>query len=83
MRLRKASIAGRKVSEPSTATATTSIVPTPKPTKIGLPANSSPPIAVSTVMPETSTARPDVAAATSTASSAERPRSRSSITRRE
>ena len=55
----------------------------PKPTKIGLPANSSPAIAVSTVMPEMSTARPDVAAAISTAASAEWPRSRSSIIRRE
>ena len=83
LRLRNASIAGRKVSDPSIATATTSIVPMPKPTKIGLPANSSPAIAVSTVRPEISTARPEVAAATSTASSTERPRSRSSITRRE
>ena len=83
LRLRNESIAGRKVSEPSIATATTSIVPMPKPTKIGLPANSSPAIAVSTVMPEMSTARPDVAAAISTAASAEWPRSRSSITRRE
>ena len=83
LRLRNVSIAGRKVSEPSMATATTSIVPMPKPTKIGLPANSSPAIAVITVMPEMSTARPEVAAARSTAASAERPRSRSSITRRE
>ncbi len=43
----------------------------PKPTKIGLPANRSPAIAVSTVMPEMSTARPAVAAAISTAASAE------------
>ena len=49
------------------ATATTSIVPMPKATKIGLPANSSPAIAVSTVRPEMSTARPEVAAAISTA----------------
>jgi hypothetical protein len=83
LRLRNASIAGRKVSEPSMATATTSIVPMPKPTNSGLPANSSPAIAVITVMPETSTARPEVAAARSTAASADRPRSRSSITRRE
>ena len=54
----------------------------PKPTKIGLPANSSPAIAVITVMPEMSTARPDVPAAISTASSTEWPRSRSSIIRR-
>ena len=81
--LRNESIAGRKVIDPSTATATTSIVPMPKPTKIGLPANSSPAIAVITVRPEMSTARPDVAAAISTAASAEWPRSRSSIMRRE
>ena len=55
----------------------------PKPMKIGLPANSRPAIAVSTVMPEISTARPDVAAAISTAASVEWPRSRSSIIRRE
>ena len=42
----------------------------PKPTKIGLPANSSPAIAVITVRPEISTARPEVAAAISTAASA-------------
>ena len=77
------SIAGRKVIEPSTATATTSIVPMPKAEKIGLPANSSPAIAVITVRPEMSTARPDVAAAISSAASAEWPRSRSSIMRRE
>ena len=82
LRPRKESIAGRKVIEPSIATATTSIVPMPKPMKIALPANSSPAIAVSTVMPEISTARPDVAAAISTAASVEWPRSRSSIIRR-
>jgi hypothetical protein len=80
---RNESIAGRKVSDPSMATATTSVVPMPKPTKIGLPANSSPAIAVITVRPEISTARPDVAAASSTAAWAEWPRSRSSIIRRE
>ena len=80
---RNDSIAGRKVSDPSIATATTSIVPIPKPTKIGLPANSSPAIAVITVIPEISTARPDVPAAISTAAATECPRSRSSIIRRE
>ena len=80
---RNESIAGRKVIEPSSATATTSIVPMPKPTKIGLPANSSPAIATITVTPEISTARPEVAAAISTAASDEWPRSRSSIIRRE
>ena len=64
------------------ATATTSIVPMPKPTKIGLPANSRPAIATITVRPEMSTARPDVAAAISTAASVVWPRSRSSIIRR-
>ncbi len=83
LRLRNASIAGRKVSEPSSAAATTSIVPTPKPTKIGLPEKSRPAIAVITVRPEISTARPEVAAARSTAASTECPRSRSSMTRRE
>ena len=65
------------------ATATTSMVPMPKPTKIGLPANSSPAIAAITVTPEISTARPEVAAAISTAATVECPRSRSSIIRRE
>ena len=55
----------------------------PKPTKIGLPANSRPAMATITVRPEISTARPDVAAAISTAASAEWPRSRSSSMRRE
>ena len=59
------------------------MVPMPKPMKIGLPANSSPAIAVITVTPEMSTARPDVAAAISTAAATEWPRSRSSIIRRE
>ena len=80
---RNESVAGRKVSEPITVTATTSIVPMPKAEKIGLPANSSPAIAVITVRPEMSTARPDVAAAISSAASAEWPLSRSSIMRRE
>ena len=79
---RNDSIAGRNVSDPSMATATTSMVPMPKPMKIGLPAKSSPAIAVITVTPEMSTARPDVPAAISTASSTEWPRSRSSIMRR-
>jgi hypothetical protein len=48
-----------------------------------LPANSSPAIAVITVRPEISTARPEVAAAISSAASDERPLSRSSIMRRE
>jgi hypothetical protein len=64
------------------ATATTSIVPTPKEAKIGLPAMNMPAIATMTVRPEIRTARPDVAAAISSAASGERPLSRSSISRR-
>ena len=55
----------------------------PKAEKIGFPANSRPAIAVITVSPEMSTARPDVAAAISSATSDEWPLSRSSIMRRE
>ncbi len=76
------SIAGRNVIEPSIATATTRIVPTAKEVKVELPARNMPAIAIITVTPETSTARPDVAAANSSASSLERPASRSSILRR-
>ena len=54
----------------------------PKETKIGLPEKNIPPMAAMTVKPEMSTARPDVAAAMSSATSDERPLSRSSIMRR-
>ena len=64
------------------ATATTSMVPMPNEEKTALPDRNMPAIAVMTVMPEMSTARPDVAAAISSAASAERPLSRSSISRR-
>ncbi len=76
------STAGSTVTEPSTATATTSIVPTAIEVKTALPAISMPAIAISTVTPEISTAWPEVAAANSSAASLERPASRSSILRR-
>ena len=54
----------------------------PNETKTALPARNMPAIAAITVKPETSTARPDVAAAALSAASGERPASRSSISRR-
>ena len=53
-----ASSAGRTVSEPITATSTTRIVPIPSEVKTLLPESISPPAAVITVSPETSTALP-------------------------
>ena len=70
-------IAGRTVSEPITATATTIIVATPKGANPS-PAKSKPPIATMTIAPEMRTERPDVAAAISSASSELRPAARSS-----
>ena len=70
------------MTEPSIATPTTRMLPTPKETNTGLPAKNMPAMAAMTVKPEMSTARPEVAAAISSASSAERPLSRSSISRR-
>ena len=64
------------------ATATTMIVPMPNDEKIALPEKNMPAIAAITVKPEISTARPEVAAATSSAASGERPLSCSSIMRR-
>ena len=63
-------------------TATTMIVPVAKEAKSGTPPRYIPAIAIITVTPETSTARPDVAAAMSTASRALRRASRSSRARR-
>ena len=77
-----ASAAGRTVSEPRTATATTRIVPSPIPMKIVLPVTNMPAIATITVRPEISTARPEVAAAMSRASSLSWPFARSSRSRR-
>ena len=79
---RKESIAGSTLTEPSMATATTMIVPTPNEEKTALPARNMPAIAAITVRPEMSTARPDVAAAAFSAASGPRPASRSSISRR-
>ena len=50
------STAGSTVSEPSIATATTSIVPTEKDMNVVSPDRNMPAIAISTVKPETSTA---------------------------
>ena len=58
------------------------IVPTPKDVKIALPEKNMPAIATMTVKPEISTARPEVVAAMSKATSDERPLSCSSIIRR-
>ena len=77
-----ASTAGSTVIEPSTETATTRIAPTAREEKIALPDRNMPAIATATVHPEMTTARPDVAAAISTASSGVRPFARSSRARR-
>ena len=61
--------AGSTVSEPMTATAITRIVARPMLMKIVLPVSSMPAIAAMTVRPEIRTARPEVAAAMSIASS--------------
>ncbi len=74
--------AGRTVSEAIIATATTDIVPTANEVKVGSPLSSIPAIAPITVIPETRTARPEVAAAAASAASAERPARRSSRSRR-
>ena len=76
------SIAGRNVSDPITATATTAIVPTPNDTNTDEPESSMPPIEMSTTKPDTTIAWPDVAAAASSAARAPLPLSRSSISRR-
>ena len=74
-------MAGKTVSEPSTAIATTIIVATPKPMNVLSPVNSMPAIATITVRPETSTERPEVAAAASSAARSLRPAARSSRAR--
>ena len=70
------------MSDPSIATATTTIVPVANDVKVAAPAKYIPAIAIITVKPETSTARPDVAAAASMAASLSLPAARSSRTRR-
>ena len=74
-------MAGRTVSDPSTATATTMIVAAPNPLKVGSPVRNSPAMAIITVSPEMSTERPEVAAATWSASSGLLPSARSSRSR--
>ena len=67
------SIAGRTVSEPIIAMATTRIVPIAIEAKPLSPVMNMPAMAAMTVKPETSTARPEVAAAASSAASGSRP----------
>ena len=75
------SIAGRTVSEANTATATTRIVPSANEMNDLSPLISIPAIATITVAPEISTARPEVAAAASSAAPSLRPAARSSRSR--
>ena len=74
--------AGSTVTEPITATSTTRIAATAKPSKISIPDKNMPDIATTTVSPETSTERPEVAAAIRSDVSGSRPRVRSSRSRR-
>lgn len=77
-----ASTAGITVTEPIIAIPTTRIDPTPRAVKVGSPPRNIPAIAIITVAPETSTARPEVAAAVARAWASEAPRRRSSRSRR-
>ena len=70
------------MSDPIIATATTAIVPVANDVNVDAPAKYMPAIAIMTVIPEISTARPDVAAAASIAAWWLRPAARSSRTRR-
>jgi hypothetical protein len=70
--------AGRTVTDPTTAQATTAIVALAIPLKTFVPAMKSPASAIITVVPETITVRPEVRAVCSSAASASRPRRRSS-----
>jgi hypothetical protein len=70
-------IAGSTVSEPMSAIATTRTVPTPKPWNRRVPIRNMPDIATMTVKPDTSTARPEVAAAISSAAAGDRRLARS------
>ena len=71
-------IAGKTVTEPTTAQATTAIVPLAIALKTFEWITNSPAIATITVVPETRTVRPDVRAVRSSASCEVRPRLRSS-----
>ena len=76
------SMAGSTVSEPIIATATTIIVPIANDMNVLSPEKNMPAIAIITVIPEISTARPEVAAAASSAADSLRPARRSSRSRR-
>ena len=76
------SSAGRNVSDPSTATPTTRMVPTATPENTSIPVRNSPASEIITVSPDTTIARPEVAAAIRSASLVVRPAARSSRTRR-
>ena len=75
-------IAGRTVSDPIMATATTRMVPVANELNVAAPPKYIPAIAIITVMPEMSTARPEVAEAAASAASSDRPAARSSRSRR-
>ena len=66
------------MTEPATAQAITVIVPLATPLKMSEPITYMPAIAIATVVPETSTVRPEVRAVRSSASCEGRPRWRSS-----
>ena len=70
------------MSDPIIAIATTRIVPVANEANVALPVRYMPAIADMTVNPETSTERPDVAAAICSAASGLRPFARSSRSRR-
>ncbi len=76
------SIAGSTVTEPITASTTTTIVPSAIEANTSMPVTSSPATATITVRPETTIARPTVAADASSAACASRPLRRSSRSRR-
>ena len=76
------SSAGRKVSEPSTATPTTRMVPIATPENTSIPVRNSPASEIITVSPDTAMARPEVAAEIRSASAVLWPAARSSRTRR-
>ena len=70
-------MAGSTVTEPSIATNTTTMAARPRPWNVAMPDSSMPTIPVITIRPETSTERPEVAAATCSALARSRPAARS------
>ncbi len=75
-------MAGSTVTEPSTAVITTMMVARPIALKSAIPVSSIPAMATQTVSPETSTERPEVAAAICRAGLGLAPSARSSRSRR-